>query len=541
MWSSGWRERLWDDLARGDREWDVIIAGGGIAGAGVLREAVRAGLRALLLEGRDFTWGTSSRSSKLVHGGIRYLQHGHWRLTRESLRERDRLLREAPGLVEPMYFLRPVYAGESRWLYRGAFLAYGILAGRRQHAFHDAAEVLRRAPPLRGDGLGGAYGYLEAGVDDARLVLRLLREAVRGGGQALSHARVEGLAMERGVVAGVGVRDTVSGRTAALRARAVVNATGAAADVLRAGVSAPPVVRPLRGSHLVFSAARVPLVQALSMRHPGDGRHVFVAPWEGAVMIGTTDCDHAEPAGDEPRVSSGEAAYLMQAMDAYFPSLDLAPADVLATWAGVRPVIGHAGTDPSSESREGLLVDERGLISVTGGKLTTVRPTALAALDRVLARCGRGRPAGGALLDPLPEAPAPAGVPAPLWRRLGGFYGVEAADVVAAAREGELQVIPGTRTCWAQVRHAARAEGVVHLDDLLLRRVRIGLVLPEGGRAAFPAVRAICAAELGWDAARWDGEEQRYLDLLRASYGCAHLHPAVTLGGGRATQVNGSG
>src|SRR5687768_9083771 len=183
VWRRGWRESLWEELASGARTWDAIVVGGGIAGVGVLREAARCGLRALLVEKGDFASGTSSRSSKLVHGGIRYLQHGHWRLTRESLRERDRLLREAPGLVEPLFFVRPVYAHESRWLYRGAFLAYGLLAGRRQHRYYNAAAVRRLAPSLTSEDVVGAYGYMEAGVDDARLVLRLIREGVRAGGQ----------------------------------------------------------------------------------------------------------------------------------------------------------------------------------------------------------------------------------------------------------------------------------------------------------------------------------------------------------------------
>ncbi|HVR69808.1 MAG TPA: glycerol-3-phosphate dehydrogenase/oxidase [Vicinamibacteria bacterium] len=526
MWGRLWRAGVLDEIARTLAAWDVIVVGGGIAGAGVFREAVRHSLRTLLLEGGDFASGTSSRSSKLVHGGIRYLQHGHWRLTRESLRERDRLLREAPGLVEPLFFVRPVYARESRWLYRGAFLAYGLLAGRRQHTYYDAAALRRLAPSLASEGVVGAYGYQEAAVDDARLVLRLIREGVRAGGCALSYCAVDGLVVEDGTVAGVRARDVESGGPLLLRARAVVNATGTRVDHLRREVGAKALIRPLRGSHLVFPADRLPMEQALSFRHPRDGRHVFACSWEGATLVGTTDGDHDRPLDEEPRASAAEVAYLMDVVTAYFPSLRLDRRDVIATWAGVRPVVGTQRADPSAESREGLLLDERGLVSVTGGKLTTVRATALAALQRVRHRLPdlRALPDATRLFDEVDAASVdhPA-LDRATRRRLLGHYGGEAADLLAAAREGELARVPGTRTLWAQVRFAARAEGVTHLDDLLLRRVRIGMVLPEGGAALLGAVRAAVQDELGWTDEKWRAEETAY----RARWPLLHAAPGL--------------
>jgi glycerol-3-phosphate dehydrogenase len=502
VWTAGWRERLWDELAARREPWDVVVAGGGIAGAGLFREATRCGLATLLLEGRDFAWGTSSRSSKLVHGGIRYLQHGHFRLTRESLRERDRLLREAPGLVEPLLFLRPIYAWErSRWIYPAAFAAYGLLAGRRQHTYHAAAELVRRAPGVSGEGLLGAYGYMEAGVDDARLVLRLLREGVRAGGRALSYAPVESLLLDRGTVAGVRARDAEGGPSLG-------------------DVGGRRLIRPLRGSHIVFSAGRLPLPQALSFRHPADGRHVFLAPWEGASIVGTTDCDHDAPPDVAPRITPAERDYLLEAVTALMPALRIRASDVQATWAGVRPVVGHANTDPSSESREGLLVDEQGLVTVTGGKLTTVRSTALAALARVGRRVELPRPTarGGRLFDDGGEALDHLAL-APAWRhRLRGHYGGEAAAVVAGAAEAELEVVPATRTLWAQLRWAARSEGITHLDDLLLRRTRLGMVLPGGGVEVLPRVRVICQPELGWSDERWRSEEDAYRGLWASAH-----------------------
>jgi glycerol-3-phosphate dehydrogenase len=521
-WPRGWRERVWDEIARRREPWDVVVVGGGIAGAAVFREAVRHGLQALLLEGSDFAAGTSSHSSKLVHGGIRYLEHGHWRLTRESLRERDRLLREAPGLVEPLYFVRPVYRDEpARWRYTAAFAAYGLLAGRRQHTRYSAKQTLRFAPALAREGLAGSYGYLEAGVDDARLVLRLVSEGVRAGGHALSGCAVGAVHREGGSVTGLRARDVDSGRERDVAARAVVNAAGARVDELRAMVGAPPRIRPLRGSHLVFAPDRFPMEQALSFRHPADGRHVFACSWEGATILGTTDCDHDAPLDRAPAVSAAEVDYLMAAALHYFPSLQLRRNDVIGSWAGVRPVVGTQRTDPSAESREALLVDEHGLVSVTGGKLTTARTTALATLAKLGARLpGRLSSPGR---QPFLEAADPGAadhhaLDSALRRRLLGHHGRAARDVIAAAREGELQVVPGTRTLWAQLRYAARAEGVTHLDDLLLRRSRLGLVLPEGGARALPRVRTVAQEELGWTDQRWIQEESRYRTLWRERY-----------------------
>jgi glycerol-3-phosphate dehydrogenase len=322
-------------------------------------------------------------------------------------------------------------------------------------------------------------------------------------------------------VAGVRARDAESARGLELRARVVVNATGARADDLRREVGGQALIRPLRGSHLVFPADRLPMDQALSFRHPRDGRHVFACSWEGATMVGTTDGDHDGPPGEEPRISGPEMAYLMEVVTTYFPSLRLDVRDVVATWAGVRPVVGTNRADPSAESREGLLVDERGLVTVTGGKLTTVRATALAALERVREHLPHpAMPDGTRLFDEVD----PAWVDHPALdtaarRRLLGHHGREAADVLAAAGEDELALVPGTRTLRAQLRWAARAEGVTHLDDLLLRRARLGLVLPEGGGSLLPLVRSIVQEELGWSDGKWAAEEAAYRALWRSAHG----------------------
>lgn len=517
-WNAAYREAIW---ARLSEPWDIIVVGGGITGAGILREAARLGLRALLIEQRDFAWGTSSRSSKLIHGGLRYLRQGQIGMTRDSVRERERLLREAPGLVEPLGFLLATFESEglSRALYGLALNFYDWLAGRRDHRAYSREDLSLLAPHLGGSRLAGAYWYGDAQTDDARLVLRLLREACAAGAAALNYVAAEGLLREGGRVVGLRLRDVAGGRSAELRAGLVINATGAWADRLRGELGRPPAMRPLRGSHLVFPAWRLPMAQAIIFPHPRDRRPVFVFPWEGATIVGTTDVDHSGGLAEEPAISPAEAGYLLEAVRTHFPRLDLSLDDAVAAWAGVRPVVGSGRADPSKEPRDHVVWAEEGLLTVTGGKLTTFRLTALEALEaaRPLLPDLPSGPHGPAL-DPAPDLPDTAGLDAGTLRRLRGRYGADAAALLAAAQPGELTAIAGTPTLWAELRWAARAEAVQHLDDLLLRRTRLGLLLPEGGAALLPTVRAICQSELGWDDSRWEAEEAAYRQLWRAAY-----------------------
>ncbi|HOG46643.1 MAG TPA: glycerol-3-phosphate dehydrogenase/oxidase [Anaerolineae bacterium] len=520
MWTTGWRDRAWNRLSE---PWDVLIVGGGITGAGILREAVRLGLRALLVEQRDFSWGTSSRSSKLVHGGLRYLAQGKVGLTRASVGERKRLLEEGPGLIDPLGFLLATYKGDrpGRWTYKAGLSVYDLLALQWSHRHYSAQDFELLAPHIVGHGLKGGFRYGDAQTDDARLVLRVIAEAVAAGGLALNYAAAEEVLQEGGRAAGVRLADRVAGRTAEVRARVVINATGAWADRLRGQVGAEPRIRPLRGSHLIFPAWRLPVAQALSFLHPADHRPVFIFPWEGIALVGTTDLDHHRPLDEEPAIAPEEVSYLMAAVASQFPSLNLGPSDVIATFAGIRPVVGSDKADPSKESRDHVVWEEGGLLTVTGGKLTTFRLIALDALKAArrhlpgMAKPSRRLP----VLDAVDIAlPSGGRLDEAQRRHLLGRYGAAAPALVAAAAPGELEAIPGGRTLWAELRWAARAEGVVHLDDLLLRRVRLGLLLPQGGQAILERVRAIAQPELGWSDARWHEEEAGYLDLWRHAY-----------------------
>jgi glycerol-3-phosphate dehydrogenase len=519
MWQrQHWRDELWADLAR---PWDIIIIGGGITGAGIFQQVARLGLCVLLVEQRDFAWGTSSRSSKFVHGGLRYLAEGDLRLTRESVHERQKLLQAAPGLVNDVGFLIALYRGARPRpiVYKLALSVYDRLGTQRKHQRFGALDFLMLAPHVVTEGLQGGYRYDEAQTDDSRLTLRVLHEGIAAGGAAINYVTAAGLICEGDEVKGVHLHDNIGQRTAEARARVVINATGAWADALRGEVNAEPRIRPLRGSHLAFPGWRFPVAQAIAFSHPFDHRPVSVCPWENVTVIGTTDVDHHAPLNDEPAISPQETAYLMAAVQDRFPALGLTLDDVISTWSGVRPVINTGKGDPSKESRDHAVWDERGLLTVTGGKLTTFRKMALDALKAVQHRL----PALSAVDTAAPPLqPVNLGTPLPLPKlashRLLGRYAEHTFALVEAAQPGELDAIPGTFTLWAELRWAARSEAVVHLSDLLLRRTRLGLLLPAGGESILPQVRAICQPELGWDDSRWEAEAADYLALWKAHY-----------------------
>ena len=527
MWTNGWRNKVWAGL---NQPWDLIVIGGGITGAGILREARRAGLRALLVEAHDFASGTSSRSSKLVHGGFRYLKNAQIRLTLESVRERERLVKEGRGLVNPLGFLLVNFAGDSipGWVFGAGLSMYDLLALKWGHRHYDALDMRELCPALKEDGLSGGYRYFDAQTDDARLVLRVIQEAVNDGASALNYARVTGLLQTRsGQVCGVRLRDESpegSGRTIELQAGVVVNATGAWADELRGQIGGQPRLRKLRGSHLVFSTQRLPLTRSVTFLHPKDGRPVFALPWEGVVLFGTTDVDQeATPHGlpTDPQISPAEAGYLLQGLQYAFPAQELSFQDVLSTYAGVRPVIDTGKADPSKESREHVLWNENGLLTVAGGKLTTFRLMAHDALQKVQARLpGNPKfdPDLRVLAEPAEGMQMPSGLSPRARLRLIGRHGANTPALIAASQPDEWEAIGGSYALWAELRWAARAEAVVHLDDLLLRRTRLGILLPEGGLPCLERIRAIAQPELGWDEARWNAEATQYTNLYNRCY-----------------------
>jgi glycerol-3-phosphate dehydrogenase len=524
MWNTEWRQNRWSQLKG---PWDLIVIGGGITGAGILREATRIGLHTLLIEGKDFTSGTSSRSSKLVHGGLRYLNNGQIRLTYEAVRERERLLQQGRGLVYPLGFLMPSYKNDKvpGWLFHAGLIIYDLLALKWGHRRYPAKDLMDRWPFLRQEGLICGYRFIDAFTDDTRLVLRIIREAVKDGGTALNYTHVEDFLRRRSrEVCGVVVQDqdpSSGGRTMEIEAPVVINATGAWADDLRALLGGERRLRQLRGSHLVLSASKIPIVRAISFWHPHNQRPVFLYPWEGTIIVGTTDVDQGPTFESDPSISPTEVDYLMVAARSVFPPLELSLKDVISTFSGIRAVVNTGKADPSKESREHVIWHEDGLVTVTGGKLTTFRVMAHDALRAIRSRLP-GHPKLDRRLRVLDMPPMDslldAQLDAPTRLRLLGRYGNDAPNVLACAGHEDLQPIGGTNSLWAELRWAARAEAVLHLDDLLLRRIRLGLIAPQGGIPWMDDIRSIAQSELNWDDQRWQQEAEAYIRLWRHSY-----------------------
>jgi glycerol-3-phosphate dehydrogenase len=521
MWTKNWRDETWSQL---DREFDLIIIGGGITGAGILREAARAGLKAILFEQGDFASGTSSRSSKLVHGGLRYLRNAKIKLTYESVHEREHLLKEGRGLVIPLPFLMANFRGDKipAWVFGFGLSLYDLLALKWNHAHYPPDDLCFLCPQLTSPDMVAGYRYFDAQTDDARLVLRVILEATKDEALALNYVRVEELLKTAGRVCGVAVRDLgpASGRTSEVRARAVVNATGAWADVLRQQVQGPNRLRILRGSHIFFPSAKLPLTRAVTFLHPKDSRPVFIFPWEGVTLVGTTDVDHGAAPSTDLRISAAEAEYLMAAVTHAFPSLGLTLSDVQSTLAGVRAVVDTGKANPSKESREFVLWNETGLLTVSGGKLTTFRLMAQTALRAVRAMLPEHPRLHWheRVLNPLPPETTVCELPPDLRLRLLGRYGSEACHLAEIAEKGELETIGPSPSLWSELRWAARAEGVVHLDDLLARRLRLAINLPGGGLNEMSPIRAIAQPELGWDDGRWEEEAARYRQTWQEYY-----------------------
>jgi glycerol-3-phosphate dehydrogenase len=524
MWHKGWREVIWNNLEQG---WDLIVIGGGITGAGILRQATAMGLKTLLVEACDFAFGTSSRSSKLVHGGFRYLREGQVNVTRDSVREREWMLRDAPDLVTKMGFLLADYQSFKVPMaeFRLGVAIYDILAPKWDHKEYNAAQMLKSIPGLRAEGLLGGFQYFDATMDDSRIVLRILRESVHQGGTALSYARVEKtLQNKAGKVCGVALRDTSSNshRTAEIKAKVVINASGPFSDELRGQLGGKPHIRKLRGSHLVFSQERWPLPTAATLIHPRDHRALFVIPWEGTSLIGTTDLDHSKELEEkylEPFASQEEIEYLLEALNFLFPDVKAVREDVLSTFGGIRPTIYTDNSNkPSQVSREHVLYEEKGMITITGGKFTTFRLMSKQALEAALKILGREPKLNHPVIfDPLPEIQEKDIDPKILRYQLGR-HGADTASLLAAAQAGELEPFASLCNIPAELRWAARDEGVEHLDDLLLRRVRLGNLLPEGAQPLLPRIRKIVQPELGWSDDHWRMEENSYRETWKTYY-----------------------
>ena len=505
-----------------NKEYDVIVAGGGVTGAGVFHEAVQKGYRVLLLEARDFAWGTSSRSSKMVHGGLRYLKQGKFLLTKAAVKERGRLLKEYPGLVTPLNFIMPVFDhyGPSGLSMKIGLSIYSLMAGEKQHKSYSKPEVINKIQGIRKENLISAVGFKDAQVDDARLVLRLIYDACLQGGTALNYTRVTGLERDlKGEVCAVNVMDEASGALFEIKTKVLINATGAFAENLHPSPMKGFHIRPLRGSHLIFPETIFPLDRVVSFIHPEDLRPVFLFPWEGVVLLGTTDVDHDQDMEMEPFVTMKEADYLLNGLNHILPDLGLSLNDCISSIAGVRPVLSKKKKAASRESREHVVWKDKGLITITGGKLTTFRllaDDALSAAKSYLPK-QRIRNSGQMMRNPI-EDETGQHVLTSVQERLCGRYGALGYQRIRQYDKKLFSPIEETTSLWAEIRYAAEHEQVQHLSDLLLRRIRIGLFLPKGGRNLLGKIETLCRPYFSWDDKKWDTEKRAYINLWNKYY-----------------------
>jgi glycerol-3-phosphate dehydrogenase len=551
--------------------FDLLVIGGGITGAGVALDAAGRGLRTALVERGDFAAGTSSRSSKLVHGGLRYLQQKEFRLVYEALAERQRLLRLAPHLVKPLPFLIPVFASgvagkaKARAYARGvgtALWMYDATGGARIGKLHkrlSKREALELMPDLDGRRLAAGFLYYDARVDDARLTLTVVKTAASLGAVVANRVEATGLLRDGSLVAGAVLTDRLTGRRIEARAGVVVNAAGVWADELRAldeGTN-PRSIRPAKGVHITLPAGRPALDIAAVLSVPGDKRSVFVIPWGDRIYVGTTDTDY-DGSLDEPQCTAADVDYLLGALNAWITK-PVGRHEILGAWAGLRPLVGGpvpAGEPPPGgpgvsaaraaktadlSRRHSVRVAPSGLVTIVGGKLTTYRAMAEDTVDEAVRVLRDRRPAGGTGAGRAGRLRVPdsrsgstplfgaegyeeltaegaaerLGLPAEVVAHLAGRFGGHAQAVAAMVRDrpelGE-RLVPGLPYLKAEAVYAVRYEMALTLEDVLSRRTRALLLDAPATAGAAPSVAELIAPELGWD----DEERTRQVDTFLA-------------------------
>lgn len=535
--------------ALSSKHYDLLVIGGGITGAGIAQDAASRGMQVALVERSDFASGTSSRSSKLIHGGLRYLAQGDFRVTYESCAERALLARLAPHLVQPRDFLVPVYS----WSYgvqlvMGLWL-YDIISSKQKSPFHkriNLNEVVRLAPMIKQDGLLVGYLYHDCKTNDARLLIEVLKSAVRHGATVANYVEVTDLIKHDGRICGATAKDLVTGELLKIEALSVVNATGVWMDRLRRidDSEAETRIRPAKGAHILIARDRIPTLNVAMLFASGadDGRSLFFIPWYEGTIIGTTDTEYTGDI-DSPAASDEDIEYILRAVRNIFPAANLKRSDILSSYAGLRPLINEGGKSTKDISREHKIFEsDSGLLSIAGGKYTTYRRMARDAVDKVVEQLRLMQP-GIELddchtetiylsgidpergLEPLRAEIAQRakgyGLPHEVATHLVEDYGRGAEtvlDILAQAPECSSLITPGLPFIQAEVLYAIRHEQAVYLEDLLVRRTRIALLTPDQGLEASRTVANMFASELGWSDEKTASELERYHLYTQTQY-----------------------
>jgi glycerol-3-phosphate dehydrogenase len=523
------------NLERMSREtFDVAVIGGGATGAGVALDAATRGLTVALIEKQDFAGGTSSRSSKLIHGGLRYLEQFEFALVREGLHERAHLHRNAPHLSQPLAFLVPVYKsgkrsplGNNRLKLRAGLALYDWFAGRRNFARHrwlSIAEALAFAPHLAADGLRGAFVYYDGLTDDARLVIEIIKTAAAHGAVVANYATATGFVTRDGRTSGVEVSDQLSNQRLTIAARLVINATGVWADEVNrlSDPSARKTLRPSKGIHVVLPAEKLRNRAAVLIPSLGEQRFLFVIPWQQRVVVGTTDTDYTGDLND-PKATAEEVRRVIESAARSFPDAGITMDDCISSFAGLRPLAGgDANTTSELSRREVINENEAGLISITGGKLTAWRAMAERVVDLAVERLAprnesatslpRSRSAeikltGNAQITDDNAASASLiardfAVPLATAEHLRQSYGGNSVTILEMVRrrdELKRALIDGLPHIEAEVIYAARYEMAATVEDVLSRRTRIRLLARDGGAACAARVAQLMAETTGLD------------------------------------------
>ena len=543
------RKNMWERL---DGDFDLVIIGGGINGAGIARDAIRRGLKVALVEQNDLAYGTSSRSSKLVHGGLRYLEQFQFGLVFESVSERGVLLKMAPHLVAPLGFIFPIYKGAKRPMFMisaGMFL-YDALSlfrspGRRRTL--RARHMEREEPALQRKQLRGAPLYFDAATDDARLTLETAIDAAHEGAVVVTYARATGVTRANGRVSTLQVRCMLSGAEKSVRTKCIINATGPWTDLLLGAVTEGHrrTLRPTKGVHIVVPKAVLPLNNAVVMAHPADGRVLFAIPWGDTTYIGTTDTDFK---GDPAQVyaDGDDIAYLIESTSKYFPEHPIGRDDIISTWAGLRPLIGPpegADVNESAVSREHhISTTEDGIVSVAGGKLTTYRLMSAETVEAAMAwlstqnllgahgakpETGQiplpgaaGWETGAALWTERTMAAAKGAIEPDTAQMLVATYGVRAprvAELAAQDRDLAQRLIAQRPEIMAQIEWGITEEFLTTVNDALKQRTQLYYRDQNQGLDAIPAVGAYMAQKLGWSDEHRARMEREYRDEVAAS------------------------
>ncbi len=555
MTEFSWRARRAALAKFAEETFDLLIIGGGITGAGLALDAALRGLRAALVEKRDFAAGTSSRSTKLIHGGLRYLEHFDFALVREGLRERAILTKIAPHLAEPFPFVIPIYQNSRRnydhpLKMRLGLWLYDLLAAQDNLARHRRLgrdEALRLAPQLDPRGLKGAFLYYDAVTNDSRLVIEVIKAARERGAEFANYTRVAGfIKNEKGRIAGAHLRDELTGDEIECRARIVINATGVWLEETARldGQTAnrlSKTVRPSKGIHLTVSADRLRVSAAWLIPSLTGHRFYFVVPWQGRVNIGTTDTDY-QGDKDSPQAEAGEVNDILGAINAYFPEARLEPADVISSWAGLRPLITEPGATTTTDvsRKEEIVETGGGLISIGGGKLTTYRLMAEHGIDLAVDRL-RERfnliandsastksvaVSGGDLSRD--ELATIAGrlsqtedLPMETAQHLVRSYGSDYRRLIELMREDEQlreHLVEGLPQLAVEIVYAARHEMALTLADAMMRRTRLAMVAGADSLRCAAVVADLMARELGWSEEETKRQIAQFADEFEREY-----------------------